>query len=120
MHELSIAQNILEIIRQYVPPDQYTSVKSVRVNVGNLAGVIPESLEFCFGAITTATQFHEARLAIARVPFTISCRACQRISSNNAGIVQCPVCGGSDTTVVSGTELNVSEIELDDKPVEAA
>jgi hydrogenase nickel incorporation protein HypA/HybF len=119
MHELSIAQNILEIVQQYVPPDHQSNVKSVTVKIGDLAGVVPESLEFCFAAITTETPFKNVRLTIERIPFTLLCPTCHRTSSNDAGIALCPACGSSQTTIVSGTELHVSEIELDDEPVEA-
>ena len=118
MHELSIAQNILDIVQQYVPPDQQNIVKAVRLKVGDLAGVVPDSLEFCFAAITTETRFKDVSLVIERTPFTLFCRSCQSTSSNEAGIVLCPACGGSETTVVSGTELQVCEIELQNESAE--
>ena len=40
MHELSIAQNILEIVHQYVPEEQRAKVQSVKVQVGRLSGVV--------------------------------------------------------------------------------
>ena len=52
MHELSIAQSIVEIVQQYVPNGETRPVKSVNLKVGEMAGVVPESLDFCFGAIT--------------------------------------------------------------------
>jgi hydrogenase nickel incorporation protein HypA/HybF len=55
MHELSIAQSIVEIVHQYVPVGNCRSVKTVRVLVGEHAGVVPDSLSFCFEAITAET-----------------------------------------------------------------
>lgn len=68
MHELSVATGIFDIVRQYVPPSQAPSVRAVRVRVGETAGLLPESLEFCFGAIVAGTPYSQALLAIDRTP----------------------------------------------------
>jgi hydrogenase nickel incorporation protein HypA/HybF len=68
MHELGLAWNILEIVGQYVPPDRAPTVRDVRVRIGDEAGVIADSLTFCFGAIVVGTPWAGARLAIERVP----------------------------------------------------
>jgi Zn finger protein HypA/HybF involved in hydrogenase expression len=44
MHELAIAQNILEIVNQSVPEEQAAAVRLVRIRIGQLSGVVPESL----------------------------------------------------------------------------
>jgi hydrogenase nickel incorporation protein HypA/HybF len=118
MHELSIAQGILEIVHQYVPVAQQPRVRRVRISVGDLAGVVPDSLEFGFSALIAGTALRNAALDIVRVPFTLHCKSCNETFSNHVGEVLCPACGGSDATVMSGTELQVSEIELDDDSVE--
>ena len=48
MHELSVAQNIVEIIQQHVPESEWGRVAAVRLKVGAVAGIVPESLEFSF------------------------------------------------------------------------
>jgi hydrogenase nickel incorporation protein HypA/HybF len=120
MHELSIAQNILEIVRQNVPANAESSVKVVRVRIGEMAGVVPDSLEFCFTAIVKDTSFPDAVLAIERVPFILVCSSCGKRFRSEAGLAVCPSCGSLVTTVVSGTELQVVEIELDDIPQETS
>jgi len=67
MHELSLANNIFDIVRQYVPAERARAVRSVRVRVGDLAGVVPDSLAFCFGAIVSDTLYEQASLAIDHV-----------------------------------------------------
>jgi hydrogenase nickel incorporation protein HypA/HybF len=64
MHELSIAQNIVEIVKQHLPPGQIQSVKSVKMKVGHQAGIVPESLEFCFEAVAEGTVIQGATLEI--------------------------------------------------------
>ena len=68
MHELSLANGIFDIVRQYVPANRATAVRVVRVCVGEFAGVLPESLAWCFDAITSDTPYAGASLSIDRVP----------------------------------------------------
>lgn len=112
MHELSIAQNVIEIIHQHVPADELDRVIAVRLKIGAIAGIVPDSLDFSFHAITTETPLCNARLEIELVPFKIQCKSCNTISSNEIGYSVCESCGSIKTTVISGTELQVSEIEI--------
>lgn len=112
MHELSLAQSIVDIVHQYVPVDRGKSVKSVKLKVGDLSGVVADSLSFCFSAITSETALGTATLEIERIPFTLQCKNCDNSFTSEFGIVVCPTCGGEDTQVVAGTEMQVVEIEL--------
>lgn len=118
MHELSIAQSIVDIIGQYVPAERRSCVRSVRVRVGDLAGVVPDSLVFCFTAVTSDTPLAPAVLDIEHVPYRIACTACGAESATEPGLALCPACGSTHTRMVSGTELQVLTIDLDDEPVE--
>jgi hydrogenase nickel incorporation protein HypA/HybF len=116
MHELSIAQNIVEIIQEYVPSNGLPLVKNVKLKIGELAGVVPDSLEFCFDAITEQTPMRNAVLVVERVPFVVECRKCGMASTNDVGTFFCAVCGSDETRMISGNELLVTAIEvLDEK-----
>ena len=67
MHEFAIASGILDVIRLYVPDHDAHRVRGVRVRVGDVAGVAPESLEFCFEAVVAGTPYAATRLEIDRV-----------------------------------------------------
>jgi hydrogenase nickel incorporation protein HypA/HybF len=112
MHELSIAQGILDIIREHVPDNR--PVKIVKLRIGELSGIVPDSLEFCFASITLETPLASARLDIEYLPFILFCSTCNKESRAEPGIAICPECGSSSTRIVSGTELQVVEIEVDD------
>ena len=120
MHELSIAHNIVEIVRQYVQEPDLKLVRSIRVKVGEHSGVVVDSLEFSFSAITADTDLKSSRLDVDRIPFMIECRICGARSRTNWGVARCPLCGRTETTVISGTELQVLDIELDDNSSEAS
>ncbi len=120
MHELSIAQDIVEIVNRNVPVNELKDVRTVNIKIGEMSGVVPDSLEFCFQAITSETQLKDARLLVEHVPFVVFCNSCRKNFTNNTGIRICPSCSGSDTSVISGIELEVTEIELNTEAEEAA
>jgi hydrogenase nickel incorporation protein HypA/HybF len=64
MHELSLARNIMTIIGEHLPEGREAELRSVRVRVGPLAGVSPESLRFCFDALASGTPLAGATLEI--------------------------------------------------------
>ena len=119
MHELAIAQNIVEIVQESVPKAQIPAVRIVKVRAGKLAGVVPDSLEFCFSAIACGTELQGARLQIDRIPATGRCKACAIGFTIEEYAFSCPICGSVEIELVSGTELEVSEIEISEEPVEA-
>jgi hydrogenase nickel incorporation protein HypA/HybF len=116
MHEMSVAQNIIDIVRQAVPPARAAAVTSVRLRLGSLSGVVAESLAFCFEALVADTVMSRARLAIERVPTACDCRACGARFEPAALIFFCPSCGSGDVRLVSGRDLQVVDVELDDVP----
>jgi hydrogenase nickel incorporation protein HypA/HybF len=116
MHELSIAQEILGIIYQYVPNPKDNYVKSVRVEVGKMSNILTDSLTFCFDAITQNTPLMSTKLEIVELPVTITCNNCKKTSEIEPPVFACPECGSNQIKIISGTEMRVDEIEINDEP----
>ncbi len=114
MHELSIAESILSIVERNVPGPERPLVRSVKVAIGTQAGIVPDSLKFCFEAIVRESPVPRATLDILTVPFTIRCRSCGAVSTPETGLMLCSACGGTDGEITGGTEMRVVEVELDD------
>jgi hydrogenase nickel incorporation protein HypA/HybF len=112
MHELAIAQNILEIVQQSVPEDQTAAVKWIRIRVGQLSGIVPDSLDFCFSAIVSQTKMSQASLSIEEVPMVTKCRDCQHSFTVRDFAFSCPACKSGNLELISGKELEIIEIEL--------
>lgn len=112
MHELSIAQNIVEIVRQSVPADELENVTAIKLKIGEMAGVVADSLEFGFMAITSETELENVKLQIEKVPFIFKCNECGRESGNQFGMTICPHCGSTNTKILSGMEIQVVEVEV--------
>lgn len=116
MHELSIAGNIVDIVERSVASAPPAPVLRVTVRVGRLSGIVRESLEFCFEAVTAGTRLEGARLVTEDVPVRLRCGACGHLSMTDDISFACAACGSSDVTLESGTELQVVEVELADTP----
>ncbi len=119
MHELSIAQGILDLVRQHVPETQASQVRNVELRLGRMCGVVPESLSFCFEAVVAGSPFAQARLAIEQVPVRGVCRAYAATFEISEPVCLCPGCGSGQVRMTSGDEMHVVQIELADEPVEA-
>jgi hydrogenase nickel incorporation protein HypA/HybF len=119
MHELGIAQNILQIVQQSVTEVQAPDVRTVRIRVGLLSGVVPDSLDFCFSAIVNDTELRQARLAIEQVPIVSECKECRHRFQVSDMDFSCPACRSSRLELISGRELEITEIELVDGNEEA-
>jgi hydrogenase nickel incorporation protein HypA/HybF len=115
MHELSVAQEILGIVLQYVPEPKPDTVKSVKVSVGKLSNILKDSLTFCFEAITSDTPLKGTKLEVIELPVKIQCSGCSEVSEIDEPVFACPNCGDNKIKVISGTELKVDEIELFDE-----
>lgn len=114
MHELSIAQSIAEIVNQYAPAGKKRGIRSVKLKIGDLAGVLPESLSFCFAAVIEGTLAEGAELQIENVPIVCRCNQCGFNFEVGHYVFLCPTCGNPYVEVICGQELDVAEIELND------
>ncbi len=115
MHELGIAQGILDIVTEHVPEDRLPCVRAVHVRVGETSGILAASLEFCFGAIVAGTACPRAFLEIEPVPTRLACGACRHeFTLGPTPAFVCPSCGSPDVAMLSGGELQVVEVALEE------
>jgi len=113
MHEMSIAQSLLDIILQEGETHHVRRVVSVALKVGELSSVVPESLRFCFELIAQGTIVEGAELQIERVPVTSRCEDCGAKFSVEQLAFICPSCGSRRVEVLSGRELNIQSLEVE-------
>ena len=113
MHEMSIAQSVLDIILQESRDHQVKRVLSVALRVGELSAVETESLKFCFDLLTKGTLAEGARLNIERVQITCRCRDCRSDFTVKELTFSCPSCGSGSLEMLSGRELSVESFEAE-------
>jgi hydrogenase nickel incorporation protein HypA/HybF len=64
MHELSITRNIVAIVGEAAKGQR---VVRVVLEVGKLAGVMPDAISFCFDVVSSGTPAEGAELSIVEV-----------------------------------------------------
>ena len=112
MHELSIAEAVVEIASRHAAGRR---VCKVELKVGHLRQVVPSSLEFAFELLTAGTELEEAELVIEEVPAQGRCRQCGAETLMSSFPLQCESCGSLDVAVSAGEELLVDALELEEE-----
>lgn len=112
MHEVSLAEGILDAVMQSTPKN--TKVIRVKIEVGQLAGVDIEALDFAWISVRRGSVADEAILDIDRPIGQSWCMKCaQNVPISRLGD-PCPKCGGYQLIPVSGDQLRVIDLEVKD------
>ncbi|MET7983628.1 MULTISPECIES: hydrogenase maturation nickel metallochaperone HypA [unclassified Streptomyces] len=115
MHELSIAVAVVEQVEEAVR-EQGRSVASLTLRIGELAGVVPEALDFSFGLAAEGTALAGARLLIDTVEARGRCEGCGREAPiGMPPVLWCAGCG-TPLTLLAGRELEIVRVTLADGP----
>jgi hydrogenase nickel incorporation protein HypA/HybF len=111
MHELSIAQAILDIALDHAGDRRVTQVD---VRIGHLRQVVPDALMFAFQLVCDETPAEGARLDVTHVPAAGRCRACAAETELDGFPLRCGACGGLELDLLRGEELLVDALELEE------
>ncbi len=112
MHELSIAQNIVEIASQHLRDLGTVRVESIRLKIGALSCVHRESLLFSFDLVAADSPLAGARLEIETLPIMIFCSTCNTTRElPSIQSFRCPQCGTPSADIRQGRELDIDSIE---------
>ncbi len=112
MHEMGLAQNILDIVLRTAAANGARRVVRVKLRAGQLRAIVPEQLRFCFEFVAKDSLAEGAELAVQVVPIRSRCRGCAAEFEVEAFRVVCPGCGGGDLDILQGKELLVENIEI--------
>lgn len=113
MHEMSLAESVLQIIEDAAERERFARVKAVWLEIGALAGVEPEAMRFCFDAVTRESVADGARLEIVTQPGTAWCIPCSHPVAIEARGDPCPRCGSYQLQVTGGADLRLRELEVE-------
>ena len=113
MHEMSLAEGVLQLIEDTARRESANRVKLVVLEIGRLSSVEPEALKFCFEAVTHGSIAHGAALEIVNVPGAGWCLPCAATVAMSELYGACPQCGSHQVQPTGGTEMRVKEIEIE-------
>ena len=116
MHELSISEAVVNTVLRHADGRRVTGVD---LTVGALRQVVPESLEFYFEIVARGTPCEGAVLRQHLVAARARCTGCGHEWSLDMPAFRCAECGGA-AEAVTGEELEVESIDVEEVPCTAA
>lgn len=122
MHERALVKGLLEQVDALRRERDAERVVSIRVSVGEFSGVELDLFRYAYQELVGSTPLFGAELELERVPLRARCASCGRDFAVERFRFECPDCQGRDVTVVSGQELVLESIAIEEEepdPTEA-
>jgi len=114
MHELSIAMSMVEMAAEEAARRGGVHVSAIHLRLGPLSGVVREALLFSYEVACEGTPLAGSRLVIEDVPVVVFCTDCaEERTLDSIQRFFCPTCGAPTPQVLSGKELEVFALELE-------
>lgn len=113
MHEMSLAEGIVQVLETEGAKQGFTQVKTVWLEIGALAGVEVSALEFAFEVVQRGTLVENAQLKIINLPAHAWCMPCAQGVEIRQRFEACPLCGSYQLQVSAGDEMRIKELEVE-------
>ncbi len=113
MHELAVAQALVEQVDEVIRKHGAVSASLIRVRIGPLAGVVPELLGSAFPLAAAGHRMERAVLDLVAAPIRVRCQTCGTETEAAMNRLVCGTCGDWHTQVISGDELLLVSVELE-------
>ena len=112
MHELSLAESILESIVEKSITLNFSFVRDITLTIGALSCVEPDSLQWYLTEISESTPLANTNIHIIKTPGKMYCNHCQQSFDSDELYCCCPHCNSTDKRIVSGDEMVISHIDI--------
>ena len=113
MHEMSIAEGILDVALDTLRQHDASVIHSVQLDLGLMSGVEPDSLLFCWEAVTKGTAAEGSRIEINTIPIEGKCLDCDKTFPVETYKFICPYCDSHFVQTIGGRELQVTSMDID-------
>lgn len=112
MHELPVAESILEIALRHGQMNGASKITQLHLVIGQLSSVIDDSIRFYWDMIAEGTIAKGAKLSFRRIPLEMQCQRCQKIYSPTSEKLICPNCNSALVKVIRGDEFFLESIDI--------
>ncbi|PLX10141.1 MAG: hydrogenase maturation nickel metallochaperone HypA [Marinilabiliales bacterium] len=113
MHEMSIAESIIEIAEEYAAKENAKVVTELDLSIGTLAGIEFESLEFALETCKNGTILQNTIINIDKVKAKAKCFDCNLEFEVEHLFDACPHCKSYSTQLLCGKEMQVKSLLVD-------
>jgi hydrogenase nickel incorporation protein HypA/HybF len=110
MHELSLLENVREILEKNALSQRFSRVTQVTLEIGRFSNVEPEALRFCFDVVMKDSLAENAELIIAEVNGLGVCRQCRQQLAMKTLYDACVYCGSPFVEVIQGSEIKIKDL----------
>ncbi len=110
MHELSIAESLLDLVREHVP--EGSVLTCVRVCAGPMRGIDPAAMQTAWLAATMNQPEKDSVLDVEYLPWQVTCGACGSVFDSDHVPASC-ACGSSDTIPSGSDELTLRSLVVE-------
>lgn len=112
MHELSIALGIVKIAEEETAKANAKKVDMIELEIGTLAGIEFESLDFVWPMAVKNTVLEKAQKKVSIVKGKGKCIDCETIFDMDHFYDSCPKCQSNFKGILQGKELRVKALEV--------
>ena len=112
MHELSIAQSILDLIEEHAASDGFTTVHRLELEVGALSGIELDALTFALDAVRPSSRLADAGISVTVIEADGRCVACGATFRMRETFTPCPQCGSGRIDAHGGTDLRIRNLHV--------
>jgi hydrogenase nickel incorporation protein HypA/HybF len=105
MHELSLAQSLVERVEAEAAKAALLKVTRVEASLGSLLGVEKDLFEEAFAISARGARCEGARLELRAEGAEARCRACGERYEPEWQDFQCPACGLAEPEILKGRDL---------------
>jgi hydrogenase nickel incorporation protein HypA/HybF len=113
MHEVSLMEGVVALVEDERRKQDFTRVRTLRLQLGALGHAEPEALRFCFEAVTYGTVVEGASLQIDVVAGVGWCARCGRAAPMAERFGDCPICSHGPMRMTAGGDLRLAELEVE-------
>jgi len=114
MHEYFVVQNILRTVEEFLKDYPGKRVTKAVFLIGKFSGIEPELLKTALDFFKKGSPLEDAEIVFEFEDLKIRCLDCGKTTVKEKWNLVCPFCGSFNTEVISGEEMFLKTLELED------
>jgi hydrogenase nickel incorporation protein HypA/HybF len=112
MHELSLLENVREILENHALKQNFSRVTKVTLEIGKLSSIEPDALRFGFDVVMKDSLAENAELIISELSGLGLCQQCQQQIEMETLYDPCAFCGSPFVKVIQGAEMKIKDLSV--------
>lgn len=113
MHELSVTENMVDMVLNEVENRNIKKVTTINLVIGELTGFVNDSIKFYFDILSENTPLQGAELKFKNVKAKFKCRKCGMTYNRSNFTFKCPNCGANGVLIENGKEFYIDSIDVE-------